>query len=77
MNNWINVKERLPEKDGFYLCTSRWKKNMDFVVETLKYSTRICPTIPDWMKANVFANGGAFGEMWSDGLDNKIRRIKH
>ena len=43
---------------------------MPFVVETLEYSTKLSPTIPDWMKANVFENGGAFGEMWSDGLDN-------
>lgn len=70
MNNWISVKEGLPEEVGDYLCTARCHSDMEFSVEILSWSKYICENIPDWMKKNVFKNGGAFGEMWPNGLDN-------
>lgn len=69
-NQWISVKERLPEEEDAYICTARWNSNEDYAVKLLEWSTRISPTIPDSMAQRVYENGGAFGEMWSDGLDN-------
>lgn len=50
MNNWISVKERLPEDVGDYLCTARCHSDMEFSVEILSWSKYICENIPDWMK---------------------------
>lgn len=71
-NNWISVKERLPEKNGDYICTCRWSEDFDkdFHVDVLEYNTQISPSISDDLKDRIFSNGGAFGEMWPDGLDN-------
>lgn len=70
MDNWISVKERLPEEEGDYLCTARAHKHLEFYVRILTWSKNICSNVPDWMKESIFENGGAFGEMWPNGLDN-------
>ena len=41
MNEWISVKERLPEIDGIYLCVLDVKSIVGFdynTIETLRYS---------------------------------------
>lgn len=72
MSNWISVKDKLPEKNGYYICTCRWDPEYDqeFGVDILEYSDKISPTLPEGQKKKIFANGCAFGEMWPDGLDN-------
>ena len=72
MSNWISVKDKLPEKNGYYICTCRWDPEYDqeFGVNILEYSDKISPTLPEDQKKKIFDNGCAFGKMWPDGLDN-------
>lgn len=66
MSEWIPVSERLPEKDGTYLCTSRWDSEDDYGVEMLDFGD----TVEDCVHESWTWNGKGFGEEWSDGIDN-------
>lgn len=62
---WIPVTEKLPEQPGLYLCTCRIYEGWD--VLELCYGNHIAPGAD---KHFMLANGFAFGEHWSNGLDN-------
>lgn len=68
MNGWISVKDRLPEEEGEYLVTCRWREDDPYRVDTMEYGFRIAPSQED--NPRVFQNGAAFGEMWPNGMDN-------
>lgn len=63
---WIPVKERLPEKPGIYLCTSRWDDDEDFDVGILSYGKVARGSL---VAGDTFGEMG-FGEEWPDGIDN-------
>ena len=65
---WIPCSERLPEKDGAYICTARWSDVVPFRVTILDYGYKISD---EWKDSPcIFKNGAAFGEMWDDEMDN-------
>lgn len=63
-NNWISVKERLPEKPGKYLVTCRWGKNDAWHVDDLEYDFEINAFSRLEREDMIFENGGAFGELF-------------
>ena len=71
---WTLVSERLPEKAGRYLCTSRWDKDSEnkdaseWRTELLDYGIA-APNSAGRANGRCFGEFG-FGELWSDGIDN-------
>lgn len=61
-SKWISVEERLPDKAGWYIVTSKWEDKAEYSVEFLEYGT---PVSEEWKGSDrVFANGYAFGTNW-------------
>lgn len=63
MSEWIRVTDRLPEKDGRYLCTARWNSDARYEVEILEYGTATL----EWRNKSRLFDGKGFGEDWSVG----------
>ena len=68
MGHWIPVTERLPEKEGEYIVTGRFDENAEFYVEIINWGYNINSLSRD--SERVFRNGGAFGELWGNEIDN-------
>lgn len=66
-NLWTSVSDALPTQAGEYLVT-----DSDGYVFMCDYSNKLAPGIPQDM---AYSNGYAFGEMWSNGLDNLLEVI--
>lgn len=64
---WISVDERLPEKEGYYLVTSRTFEE-DFETNLCEYGYNINDI---WKgSSRLMKDGSAFGEMWHGEIDN-------
>lgn len=72
--HWIPTSERLPKKEGKYLCTrtATWgvdgKATKVTDIAILDYSDNIYDIWKD--DGEIFQNGFAFGKMWQGKLDN-------
>ena len=70
---WIPCSERLPEAEGCYITTARWKDNEPFYVCENEYGFKINER---WNGSDrIFDNGAAFGDMWGDEIDNLMEVI--
>ena len=52
MNDWISVKERLPEKDGWYFvyAPEYWGNNKIYGLDGLAYSNFVIKWFQDYLK---------------------------
>lgn len=70
VGKWIPVTERLPEKEGEYIVTGRFDENSEFYVEIVNWGYNINSVSRSVNSDRVFPNGGAFGELWGNEIDN-------
>lgn len=70
VGKWIPVAERLPEKEGEYIVTGRFDENSEFYVEIINWGYNINSVSLSRNSERVYSNGGAFGELWGNEIDN-------
>ena len=65
---WVPVSEKLPDEEGYYMCTVKDPSLLEeLVVLELYYGHPIAPNAYD--KTYCFGDY-AFGEKWPNGMDN-------
>lgn len=69
---WVPVSKRLPKKgEATYLCTARWNSDEEYRTLEIEWGkiADLDQAIVEEIKDGIY-DGYAFGEKWSDGIDN-------